>query len=483
MITLNQTAGNDNALIWIIEIYLGGTYYRYAVKTGVDFVALSNGSEGVSFDGLQLLKNSLTIVGNNAPADSGGGVGSLGGFSFAVASYGTLGIQDFYPANTTHTTQMIGRLGFIWEGATLTSEITWIVDNCACENFSASAEGIYLEFLQSNELEYTELPPYKVQKSSDDKISYFPYAPDDVIGAPIPIVYGEFNRYTPEYGLTLLAPALLVNRQSFIALAASHKVDATYYDSESVDAMFQWVNNAETYMEITGESTATVNSFAGHTVMILGLTRSIGDYIKGNLFITRKLPGMKTDINDLDYLTDDLSSTYLAVNAGNQAAVRFDNTVNDSEVGILGIASTDVSLRVEWTTNASGETRAIELGFWNEVKPGGAGYSTSVAKDTHNDIGSWKITNLNIGDISADQSDEALPWALREVLGLDFYMKNISGSYGGSTSGGIRIRTAYLEFDNIIVNNTLRRKIRVKGLVKPSITGVGVKFNFKLARR
>ena len=63
---------------------------------------------------------------------------------------------------------------------------------------------------------------------------------------------------------------------------------------------------------------------------------------------------MKTDINDLDYLTDDLSSTYLAVNAGNQAAVRFDNTVNDSEVGILGIASTDVSLRVEWTTNASG---------------------------------------------------------------------------------------------------------------------------------
>ena len=76
-----------------------------------------------------------------------------------------------------------------------------------------------------------------------------------------------------------------------------------------------------------------------------------------------------------------------------------------------------------------------------------------------------------------------LRWALREVLGLDFYMKNISGSYGGSTSGGIRIRTAYLEFDNIIVNNTLRRKIRIKGLVKPSITGVGVKFNFKLARR
>jgi len=59
MITLNQTAGNDNALIWIIEIYLGGTYYRYAVKTGVDFVALSNGSEGVPFDGLQLLKTAL----------------------------------------------------------------------------------------------------------------------------------------------------------------------------------------------------------------------------------------------------------------------------------------------------------------------------------------------------------------------------------------------------------------------------------------
>lgn len=484
MITINQTAGNDNALIWIVETYLSGTYYRYAVAPNLSTFQLDTGSEMNTYSGVKILKDSLSLNSESLPYESSGGVGSLGGFSFSLASFGTIGLNDFYPANTAHTSKMIGRLGFCWSNATLTSHITWLFDNCICENFSFAQEGIYFEFVQRDELQRTELPPYKVQKDLDDKISYFPIADDEIYGASIPIVYGNFNYFTPEFGLVLLAPALLVDKQSFKILVASHKVYRTYNDAESKVAAFQWVNGAENYIELMGDSSTENNNLLEHSVILLNNSRTSGDYIKGKLYIVKKMAGKNSDINDVQYLLDNETTTELTVSAGDQAAVRFDNTVSDSEVGLLGITSTDVSLQVQWTTSVDGSNRGLEIGYYNELKPGGAGYSSTSATETHNDADSDKITTFSFGAVTADQSDTALPWDLREVLGLDFYLKNVSGTYGGTTSGTIKIVNAWLVFDNIIVNNSLTKRLTYRGLtVKPTITGIGVKLNIKLGRR
>jgi hypothetical protein len=201
MITFGMTAGNDNAIIWLVELEVSSTTYYFCSGHNLSSISLDNGSEMQVYQN-KLQRNSLGVYPHSIPAESAGGMGSRNGFQFVIAGFGGIDLNDFYPATSAPNALMSRcKLGFIWTGATLTSQITWLIDG-EVENYEPRQDGLYFDVTESNSLEYLTLPPYKVQKDYDDNFTYYPNAPEDVYGLAIPIVYGSFTSFDAGRGNT-----------------------------------------------------------------------------------------------------------------------------------------------------------------------------------------------------------------------------------------------------------------------------------------
>ena len=465
MITFNQTAGNDNAIIWVIELELSSGLLSFCSGINTESLSLDTGSEMRSYAN-KLQKGSLTTYTNSIPADSAGGIGSRNGFQFVIARFGGYTQNDFYPATSGDNVVMSAcRLGWIWSGATLTSQITWLIEG-EVENYESRIDGLYFDVTESIFLEYLSLPPYKVQKDIDDKISYFPQAPKDSIKKAIPIVYGEFDVVSFEYGHHQLTPAIIVNPSQMQYVAACHKFDYTYEDYASgADRAFIYADGFDTFLELIPSIGTTVNTINGYSVKILPPTRTSSQYVKGQLVCWLKAPGEKTDITDLDDLINPESGSYFSLPDTKQIQFLFTGEQTD-QLGVLNTAADDISFQVTYTTSVDGEQRTIELSYWNPVKSGGAGYSSTIT-DSHSDANSNRVAFFEFGNYTGAKANTNLPWDLKEILQLGFTIKNVSGATGGSTSGDITIISAALIMRNISLYNfsiNPTRKISVLGL-------------------
>lgn len=450
MITYGMTAGNDNAIIWLVEIETSTPIYLCS-GFNTSSVSLSTGSETrVYTNGIQ--KGSLSVYPQSIPGENAGGFGSRNGFTFVIANYGSYDLNDFYPASGGYDIIMKpARLGFIWSGADETADITWIYEG-EIENFESRPDGLYFDVAESSFLDFVQLPPYLVQKDTDDKVSYFPQAPKDSIGKALPVVYGNFTAITFEYGKHRLMPALLVHQSFMIYAGACHAVNYTYEDYDSgKDRAFIYASGFDSYLELIPSTGSTQNNVNGYAVTILPSTRTSSQYVKGRLICWSKLPGGKTDITDLANLFSNYPRTDFTLPDKKQ--IQFIFAGDDSEeLGTLGVAASDVTFQVTWTTSVDGEQRTIELKFWNQNKSGGAGYSTTVT-DNWSDADSNRVTSFDFGNYTAGMATAKLPWDLREILQLGFTINNISGDTPGSTSGDITIVSAALILQNINIYN------------------------------
>lgn len=452
MISFNMTAGNDNAIIWVIELELstGNLYFCSGFNT--ESVSLDTGSEMRVYAN-KLQRNSLSLYPQSIPAESAGGIGSRNGFQFVIAAYGGYDQNDFYPATGSPDVLMSNcRLGWIWSGATDTSDITWLYDG-QVENFEAKPDGLYFDVTESNFIEITSLPPYTIQKDYDDKVSYFPQAPKDSLGKPIPIVYGEFDKYTLEYGKHRLTPAIIVNPSQMQYLAACHKFDYTYEDINGKAGAFIYATGLDTYLELIPSVATSNNTFNGHNVVILPPTRSSSQYVKGKLICWLKAPAEKTDITDLDALINEEGGTDFTLPDTKQIQFLFTGETME-QLGALSPASADCALQVTYQSSSNGSQRTLEIKYYNPIKSGGAGYTTNVVTDsTSLGGGSYKTKNYEFGNDTSAKSNTTLPWDLKEILQLGFTVKNVSGATGGSVSGDIKIMAVSLVLNNISVYN------------------------------
>lgn len=449
MISYAMTAGEDNAIVWVIEVDTPTPIY---LCSGVNIanIALSTGTESRVYSS-GLLLNSLSTYPQSIPGSEAGGIGSRSGFSFTIASFGSYSLNDFYPATSGADLIMKNaRLGFVWTGATLTSQITWLYEG-EIENYESKPEGLFLDITESNFLEYISLPPFIVQKDTDDKVSYYPQAPKDSLGKTIPIVYGEFNKLVLEFGEHRLMPAILVNPSRMIYLGACHKVNSTFYDIETRHAAFVYANGFDSYMELIPSTANTVNTDNGYYVEILPTTRSSSQYVKGRLICWLKAPGEKNDITDLNNLISEDEPDDFILPDKKQIQLLFTGDQTD-ELGLPGVTESDISFRVYWTTDKDTEQRTIELNIYNPIKAGGAGYGSAVT-DSWDDLGSQRVTFYEFGNYTGAKSDTNLPWDLKELLQIGYTIKNVSGATGGSVSGDIVISQVALLIDNISVYN------------------------------
>ncbi len=462
MITFGMTAGNDNSIIWLIEIELSTSTLLFCSGINVSSVSLDNGSEmQVYLNKIQ--KGSLSTYSQSIPASDAGGIGSRSGFMFVLAAYGGYDLNDYYPATSAENVVMKpARLGFIWTGATLTSQITWLIDG-EVENYEVHPDGLYFDVTESNFLDYLTLPPFKVQKDFDDKVSYFPYAPKDSLGKAIPIVYGSFNIVSFTFGKHRLTPAVLVNPSQLIYIAACHKFNYTYQHYDTADRAFIYASGFDSYLMLIPSVGVTNNNHNGYYVKILPSTRSSSQYVKGQLVCWLKMPGEKTDIPNIDALINEETPGDFNLVDTKQIQFLFTGDQTD-ELGILNTAASDITFQVTYTTSVDTERRTIELSFYNPVKSGGAGYSGTIT-NSHSDAKTNAVVSYDFGKDTTAKSDAVLPWDLKEILQLGFTIKNVSGATGGSTSGDIVIVSAELVLSNINVYNFgIKKTILLAGM-------------------
>ncbi len=458
MITYNQTAGNDNAIIWIIELELstGNAYFCSGFNT--ESITLFTGSESRVYSN-KLQKNSLAIYEKSLPYDSAGGVGSRGGFAFVIAAYGGYDKNDFYPATSGANVLMQPcRIGWIWSGATATSDITWLI-NGEVENFEVRPDGVYIESVETNALEYLALPPYKVQKDYDDNFTYFTNAPDEVYGLPIPIVYGRFESFDAGRGKYRLAPAIVVDRERLKYLATCHKCDYTYYDAETKYRVFKYLDGTESYIEMVPTTGSGGNSFNGHYVNLVPASARAGVWVNGNVVLWRFLSGAITDITNVSALQEKNYSNDLTLGDGEVLGLQFVGEF-DKSFGTPNIGLTDIELVVLWRTTTDGENRSLSIKFYNYIKAGGSGYTGAVGSDTQNDADSYKFTYYQFGNVTDGKSNTDLPWNWDELLGLQFVIENNSGSV--ADPGGVYIKNIYLKINNVVMHRITDSVMKLK---------------------
>jgi len=458
VITFNQTAGNDNAIIWIIELELSSGLLSFCSGINTESLSLDTGSEMRSYAN-KLQKGSLTTYTNSIPADSAGGIGSRNGFQFVIARFGGYTQNDFYPATSGDNVVMSAcRLGWIWSGATLTSQITWLIEG-EVENYESRIDGLYFDVTESNFLEYLSLPPHKVQKDIDDNFTYFPNAPGEVYEMPIPIVYGRFESFDAGRGKYRLAPAIMVDNDRLTLLASCHKCDYTYYDKETAYRGFQYLDGSESYIELVPTTGSGGNGFNGHYVNLVPASARAGVWVNGNVVLWKFLAGAITDVTNVKLLQEKNYNDDVLLADTKKLGIQFVADF-DKSFGNLNIGLTDIELVILWKTTSVGETRSIEIKFYNDIKSGGAGYTTAVGTDTQNDNTSYKFTYYQFGNFTDGKSNTILPWSWDELLGLQWVITNTSGV--AHDSGDVAIKNIYLKANYIVMHQITQPLVKLK---------------------
>jgi len=185
MITIKGTKGNDKDLIIFVELYTDAeTFY---------FSSLPVSISGKTF--IQAIsKGSLTSIEKNFNISCGGNIGTVSSFDLAIARYNNeLDVIDIAPSTIgIQLENRLVRVGFSWVGITDYANINWINDFIIVD-YSYNSDTIIISCIDIVEEKYTELPKFTIQKDLDDGFSYFPKAPENILGQTIPIVYGVFD--------------------------------------------------------------------------------------------------------------------------------------------------------------------------------------------------------------------------------------------------------------------------------------------------
>lgn len=451
MITLQQSAGANNATIWVLKIHTATPIYISTKDIALDS----------TFDGQVLNRqNYLSEINQNSTVQSGGGTGSVSSYSFSISRYvGNASLSsfmdEFYPATSgVYLTSVIVDLGVCWTGATTDTEITWLFRGRVID-YSYEQRQLNLTVFQESEISNKEVPYYSVQKDFDNGVSYFLYAPEDSYGVSIPIVYGSFNgayeNENLEVGLYKLAPCIPVSKNKIGFIVASHPCKETSADTLSSgnwENVFKYIDGVQSYMRIYNSDAAT-NSTTYNTISCrFELSDNRGGFLKGILYIKLTEPSEMTDVaNDTNVLDSDIT-TYsdLDADAGgdNKLALKTVGGASTSEVGILGPNDLDVRVSFRAATDGGGN-RAYTMNYYNNTLGTPAGDATPSTGTLTS--GTSSIQAHTFGTDTNGKRDATLPWTIEEVTGLDFYISNNQTTPGQK----IRVYSAWITLLNIKV--------------------------------
>lgn len=456
MLTLNMTSGNNNQTIWVLKINTPTPIYLSTRDITLD--AINYDGQVLNFD------NYLTDITQTSTIPSGGGTGAVSSFGFSISRYvGNTSLDgffnEFYPATSgVYLSGVLVQFGIVWEGATTEAEITWLMVGRIVD-YQYEQRKLNITVFQESEITNKEVPYYSVQKDFNNDMSYYLNAPTENLGLTIPIVYGSFNVDTFDYDLKKLCPSILIDKRYFTFIQASHKLK-TQNSPTYTDALYKYISGLDTYLVLIPDNGSSFNYDTKSYVNLLSTSRVAGDTIKGKLFIVPKAVGTTSDYVEIENILDRDNSTEITVTDTEEVAIRSDGEASTSDVGVLGLTSTDVQLRVTWQSDDGGN-RQITLKYYNEGLTTPA-YGSTATDTTTVTGGTYKTTSFSFGISTTSKSNSNLPWTVEELCNLSYVALNSSGT--GATSGDINISQVVVILSNIIVSSLLKKVNNVRPL-------------------
>lgn len=463
MVVLTPLA--DNLFTFIITIEYGNEILRYSTAEKI----CTDGDGNIYYPDL-LIRNSFESFTRDTPIDGDGTIGSIAKveFSFSGAKYlGLEGSELETEAGEdilTEDDQLINdellkkfinawapspfspdlhgskvTVGFGWlNGSVLTSSLQIIFKGFVREYETESAS-ISISSFEDSDFELITIPSYKVQKDLDNGISYHPEAPEDMIGSVIPIVYGDFTHNTTGWLAfmyeVIVAPAIPIHKRSTSFLVASHECYEVSEDQglfANSEAFFKYIPDLRAFLFIRNDDyitgSSTINDNRGH---ILKMTNR-GSRLIGAMVLRLVEQSEESDVIDIDNAIDKDFYNYSLIDAGEKIALRVAGIGSTSEIGFLGIAEEDITLRMYASTDGGGD-RAYSLNYKNNQIATPAGTTPATGTITHENVFPYEggeLTMLQFGFNTDGQKNPAIPWSIEEVTGLDFILTNNQSTAG-----------------------------------------------------
>jgi len=385
----------------------------------------------------------------------GGGIGAVSSFNINITRYSPVTdltdfFNEFYPA--TSGIVMVGaevNIGFCWAGATTESQITYAPKRLYVEDYYYTPTNITLYCVERRELEMTDLPYYKIQKDKDNKVSYFPYAPNENYGLPIPIVYGSLNVFDYAINSFALSPCLLVKKSNSTFIIASHACKTTSYEYYQAGhySLFKSVGGLESYLILYNQdgTTSSTNTIT-HTITF----QATPGQVLGMIDIPLQEISRYNDATGVDnvFAGDEVAYAEIAGGGTKKLALRVAKNGTTGDIGSLtagtGASSSGLAIEFRIASNDAG-SRSYTVNYRNyapDPPANGTGNTQTFSGGTTIGTASYNFNNA-----TTSKNSTTLPWTLEEIVSLDYYILNNDADVADK----IRVYRAYIHIIAIIV--------------------------------
>jgi hypothetical protein len=431
---LTITPLTDNKAVLVVRIDLDAAGYLY-FSDALDKITLS----GIDFDGKVIYRNSISDIQEGCDITQGGGIGSVGNFSFSIARYNSYtGVSNFhedvYPAaEKPLLTAKTVDVGICWLGATSLSDITWL-NRYYIEDHSWDVDKIDLSCVAYDELTPCTLPPYKIQDELDNGISYYEDATDETKENVIPIIYGDFTNINTGINFDSiydLAPIVKTgkNLNFKVACHLCHTIDIGKY-------IYEYFDGSTARLGCSGSS--NINTWGqGHSIRIRQTTEGTADPIYALAIIQpidfssdTPFPGIKYP-DTIPNAYDGDATTYMRLQPGEKVAFTFKGDLSDTDLGYtsstVGI-NADAFLQAFWKPIDNNVSDQIKIHYYHPQK---ADFSNLYETQNYSSGTAIQHNALAFGQGTSaypQKMDNSDPWGVAEAQSLYMVIEAPSGN-------------------------------------------------------
>lgn len=268
----------------------------------------------------------------------------------------------------------------------------------------------------------------------------YPNAPDDSIGKPVPIVYGDMQNLDYETELFGPSPMILVDQSTMKFMICDKKVHGFYYAALwGYLAFYKHVPELNNYIFLNAPSKSIHNDTDGAWV-------ELNSDITGQITLNLKIAGSKNTVSDISNLVDNKADTYIEITDSDTLSLKAGSIPNLGKIreGSGAADSIQIGLRYGPTNPTSGTVGTVR--YYNKNYDDGAGgYGTSSnipgTANTKDELTFDKTGDKAGHGVADDQSDQYVQWTWDELGDYEWIIQPASGCT-------IRIYSIFLRFNN-----------------------------------
>lgn len=296
MITLtsnvNKAFDTVKGLAWIVKLTLDDATRYWSSEN----ITISS----QEYVGRFILQNGVDSIDSLVDTSIGGGLASIGNTSLSLNEIITQnGLhRDFKPQSAG--TELINRaveIGCVYNfGSLSTTDIVWLYSG-VIDDFNYSIDKLNLDVVAAREIDSLNLPRETVNTAD------YPNAPEESLGLPIPILYGDFIAGNTEYSDAVpcayirACPTVCINKNDGIFYASSHVCHSVnpshfYHDGQMSDfAIIMRRGGISTQYNIVGYGGA----FGGHAYLTVS-----GGRLVAYCFMRLSFAGENNDVTSFE---------------------------------------------------------------------------------------------------------------------------------------------------------------------------------------